>query len=61
MYDDSRNKVVKRIKVTTNLGLLAKLRTGETSFNPNIVQSLRDNKNIALDRVRLAGLKAEKY
>ncbi|WP_170958352.1 hypothetical protein [Bacillus pseudomycoides] len=44
----------------TNLGLLAKLRTGETSFNPNIVQSLRDNKNITLDRMRLASLKVEK-
>ncbi|WP_179863232.1 CdiA family toxin C-terminal domain-containing protein [Bacillus pseudomycoides] len=53
------------IKGFKAFGSFGKLQEEATSFNPNqgenMVQSWRDGKNITLDRMRLAGLKAEKY
>ncbi|SFJ92485.1 MULTISPECIES: deaminase domain-containing protein [unclassified Bacillus (in: firmicutes)] len=52
------------VKGFQNIGLLGKSSEGVTGFNPNegknVVQSLLDRKNIAFDRMRLAGLKVEK-
>ncbi|PEA80547.1 hypothetical protein COL60_23980 [Bacillus pseudomycoides] len=53
------------IKGFKAFGSFGKLQEEATSFNPNqgknMVQSWRDGKNITLDRMRLSGLKAEKY
>ncbi|MCX2824453.1 hypothetical protein RGU76_12260 [Bacillus pseudomycoides] len=53
------------VKGFKTLGSFGKLQGEVTSFKPNagknMVQSLQDGKNITLDRMRLAGLKAEKY
>ncbi|HDR4881097.1 TPA: DNA/RNA non-specific endonuclease [Bacillus cereus] len=60
-------KGVKAFKGTSELADLAKLlkfKEGMPGFNPNlgknVVQSLRDNKAIMLDRLKLASLKMEK-
>ncbi|EOO28482.1 hypothetical protein ICM_02507 [Bacillus cereus BAG1X2-3] len=60
-------KGVKAFKGTSELADLAKLlkfKEGMPGFNPNlgknVVQSLRDNKAIMLDRLKLASLKIEK-
>ncbi|COE30303.1 YwqJ-related putative deaminase [Bacillus cereus] len=60
-------KGVKAFKDTSELADLAKLlkfKEGMPGFNPNlggnVVQSLRDNKAIMLDRLKLASLKMEK-
>ncbi|MGN4847555.1 DNA/RNA non-specific endonuclease [Bacillus cereus group sp. MYBK134-1] len=60
-------KGVKAFKGTSELADLAKLlkfKDGMPGFNPNlgknVVQSLRDNKAIMLDRLKLASLKMEK-
>ncbi|MGE7888099.1 hypothetical protein ACQKN7_12100 [Bacillus cereus] len=60
-------KGVKAFKGTSELADLAKLlkfKEGIPGFNPNlsknVVQSLRDNKAIMLDRLKLASLKMEK-
>lgn len=60
-------KGVKAFKGTSELGDLAKLlkfKEGMPGFNPNlgknVVQSLRDNKAIMLDRLKLTSLKMEK-
>ncbi|OFC76154.1 hypothetical protein [Bacillus thuringiensis] len=60
-------KGVKAFKGTSELANLAKLlkfKEGMPGFNPNlggnVVQSLRDNKAIMLDRLKLASLKMEK-
>ncbi|PEM38856.1 hypothetical protein CN634_11520 [Bacillus pseudomycoides] len=54
--------IVKGFKTLESFG---KLQGEVTSFKPNagknMVQSLQDGKNITLDRMRLTGLKAEKY
>ncbi|MED4651206.1 hypothetical protein [Bacillus pseudomycoides] len=53
------------VKGFKTLGSFGELQGEVTSFKPNagknMVQSLQDGKNITLDRMRLAGLKAEKY
>lgn len=60
-------KGVKAFKGTSELADLAKLlkfKEGMSGFNPNlgknVVQSLRDNKAIMLDRLKLTSLKMEK-
>ncbi|MBJ7987658.1 hypothetical protein [Bacillus cereus] len=61
-------KGVKAFKGTSELADLAKLlkfKEGMPGFNPNlgknVVQSLRDNKAIMLDRLKLTSLEMEKY
>lgn len=52
------------VKGFKNIGSLGRSSEGALGFNPNegknVVQSLLDRKNIAFDRMRLAGLKVEK-